>query len=187
MWTKLIKIRQNLLLTFVLAQIGWFACVLGAAPAHHGISEVFGMALALLITLWHVTLSPRPLPELQLVLWAGGIGLVGETLLAHTGFFIYQGTQLYSGGTTWWLLVMWLLFGSFINTLLAFLKERYVLAFLLGAVGGPLAYISGSQFGGLGFTNTLYAGCAIGVLWAIAMPILIKLSNVYDGSKFLWK
>lgn len=179
MFQRLIKIRQNLLLTFVLAQVGWFACVLGAA---HGYG-FYGIAIALIITAWHVTFNPRPMPELKLVLWVGLVGLVGETLLAKTGLLIYEGTQLYPGGTTYWLLAMWLLFGSFLNTLMRFLKGHYVWAGLLGAVGGPMAYIPGGNLGALSFTNTLYAGVAIGVLWAIAMPLLVKLSNIYDGAR----
>ena len=178
MFQTLIKIRHNLLLTFVLAQVGWFACVLGAA---HGYG-LLGIAVALLITAWHVGLNPSPLPELKLVLWVGLVGLVGETALAETGLFIYEGTQLYPGGTTYWLLAMWLLFGSFLNSLMRFLKGHYIWAAALGLVGGPFAYIPGGNLGALSFTNTLYAGVAVGVLWAVAMPLLVKLSNIYDGS-----
>ena len=55
------------------------------------------------------------------------------------------------------------------------------LAALFGLYGGPAAYFAGQELGGIILTNPVAAYIALGIGWAIIMPILMWLSENLDG------
>ena len=52
---------------------------------------------------------------------------------------------------------------------------------LFGLIGGPLAYITGEKLGGITLVNEFAALTALGIGWAIMMPLLLWLSKNFDG------
>ncbi len=168
-----------MLLNLVVFQIGWFACVLGGA---YGLPWL-GTVCALLIVTWHVSRLPQPSVELRLILLAGAIGLILDSLPVLLGLIHYTSGNLVSGLPPHWIVAMWLLFATLPNIGLRWLKNRGLLAALLGGLGGPLAYYAGVKLGAAQFTAPLWQ--ALGLLainWAIAMPLLMKLSDRFDGT-----
>jgi hypothetical protein len=69
----------------VLAQIGWFAAVLGAACD----APLWGMACVLAVIVWHIAMSARPAPEAALVAWVCLIGFAAETIHVALGNVAY--------------------------------------------------------------------------------------------------
>ena len=55
------------------------------------------------------------------------------------------------------------------------------LAALFGLYGGPAAYIAGQALGGIVLVEFWPAVIALGIGWAIMMPILMRLSEEFDG------
>ncbi|MGB7931118.1 MAG: DUF2878 domain-containing protein, partial [Gammaproteobacteria bacterium] len=82
-----------------------------------------------------------------------------------------------------WIVAMWVLFASTLNVSLRWLRGRWMLATLLGAVAGPLAYYAGAKLGGVVITEPLPAFTALAAGWAAFVPLLIRLSTRFDGMR----
>jgi hypothetical protein len=71
---------------------------------------------------------------------------------------------------------MWLLFAMTLNHSLSWLKGRYVLSFVFGALGGPLAYVAGEKLGAVEITSDLSL-VILAISWAMITPLLMKYSE----------
>ena len=56
-----------------------------------------------------------------------------------------------------------------------------MLAATFGLVGGPLTYIAGAKLGGIILVNEVMALTALAIGWAFIMPVLMRLSETFDG------
>jgi hypothetical protein len=68
-----------------------------------------------------------------------------------------------------------------INVSLRWLKYRPLPGAMLGAVSGPAACFAGYKLDGVQFTNMGAALLALAGGWAVFMPLLMVLSNRFDG------
>jgi hypothetical protein len=168
---------MRLALNFILFQLGWFSCVLGAA---NGMSWA-GPIVVLAIVVIHLVLSLRPAQELRLVLSAMVLGLVMDSLLVASGWVAYPGGSLFGAIAPYWIIAMWALFATTLNVSLGWMKNRIVVAILFGAVGGPLSYFGGQKLGAMVFLQPIPALIALAVIWAVAMPLLARLATRFDG------
>jgi hypothetical protein len=130
----------------------------------------------------HLARTAHPQQELALVLIAAAIGLVWDSLLVFLGWLDYPSGILVSGTTPHWIVALWMIFATTLNVSMRWLKGRMMLAALLGAVAGPLAYWAGSRLGGVWFVEPWLATIALAVGWAVAMPMLMALSDRFDGT-----
>jgi len=165
------------LLNFVLFQLGWFACVLGAAARR----PLLGCGIALLIIGWHLWRAPHPARESSLLLLAMLVGGIWDSLLVWLGLLQYPVGMLLPGTAPYWIVVMWALFASTLNLSLRWLKQYLLLSILLGAVAGPIAYLAGARLGALSFTQPVPALMILALGWAVVTPLLLKLSSRFDG------
>jgi Protein of unknown function (DUF2878) len=78
---------------------------------------------------------------------------------------------------------MWVLFASTLNVSLRWLRGRWTLAALLGAMAGPLAYYGGAKLGGVVISEPVLAFTALAIGWAAFVPLLIRLSTRLDGMR----
>lgn len=168
---------MNLALNFVAFQLGWFACVLGAANGRPWLGPVVVLGVVAL----HLARARRPLPELRLVVYAMAIGLVVDSLLLATGWLQYPSGLWLPGLAPYWIIAMWGLFATTLNISMGWLRGRPALAAVLGAVGGPLSYLAGEKLHGIELTAQLPALAALAVAWGIAMPLLAWLATRNDG------
>lgn len=166
-----------LLANVIAFQLGWFACVLGAA---WGLPWA-GTGIALAIVGWHLTRAIRPRAELALVLIAAGIGALWDSLLPALGWIAYPNGVLIAGTAPHWMVALWILFATTLNVSLAWLKGNLWLAAGFGAVGGPLAYFGGAQLGALAFVEPTAALVALAIGWALLTPALVMVARRYDG------
>ena len=166
-----------LVLNILLFQIGWFACVLGAA---HGFAWA-GALTAVAIVAWHVARARDPRSELLLVACAAALGVVFESLLVQSGWIRFGAGVLIEGAATYWMVALWALFATTLNVSLRGLRARGWLAALLGATGGPLAYYAGARLGALEFVATGAGLAAIAAGWAVLTPLLFRAALRLDG------
>jgi hypothetical protein len=162
---------------FVAFQLGWFACVLGAA---HG-SPWVGSLAVLAIVAWHLRHAPRPRSELALVLIAAVIGAAWESALAALGWVRFPNGALIEGAAPHWMIALWMLFATTLNVSLAWLKRNLAFAAVIGAVGGPLAYLGGAKLGALVLVEQGPALAALALGWAALTPLLLFIARRYDG------
>ncbi len=164
--------RWQLPVNLALYQIGWLACVLGAGAGR----AWEGAGLALILLAAHLILVRDRGSELKLILAAAILGLVIDSLQLNAGVFRYPGGTPIAGLAPPWIVVLWMQFGTLLHFGLAWLSGRYLLAGLLGFVGGPLSFFAGERAGAIEFAS-LAAYAALAVAWAVAMPTLVWLGD----------
>lgn len=166
-----------MLVNFLLFQLGWFACVLGAA---HGMPWP-GVAVAAAVIACHAWRAAAPLRELSLVLLALVAGGLFESTLVAAGLMHYQGGVLLPGTAPVWMLSLWGVFATTLNVSMRWLHGRPALAALLGALGGPLAYLSGARLGAVRLAPGHRTVIVLAIGWAALTPLLCALARRLDG------
>ena len=167
----------GLLLNIAAFQLGWFACVLGAA---HGWPWA-GVAVAVAVVALHLARAASPMDELKLIVFAVLIGALWDSLLVSLGWIAYPGETLITGAAPHWILALWALFATTLNVSMRWLKQRLLMAFVLGAVCGPLSYWAAVRLGAVQFIEPLHIVIALALGWALIMPLLMLLSRRFDG------
>ncbi len=162
------------LINFAAFQVGWFACILGAARGQ----PLWGPAVVALVLVLHLSRTRRPGGEALLALVAAGAGLLVDTTLIALGAYVPVRWLLPPPWTTLWLMALWVNFSTTLNVSLAWLQGKPLLAALLGAVGGPLAYWAGDQLGAITMDQPLPVSLlAVGLAWCIVTPALFRMGR----------
>lgn len=157
--------------------VGWFACVLGAAAEQSWIGP---LAVAGVLAL-HLALGRPKRAELALIAASIAIGLACDSVLISLGAYEPKRWLLPAPLTTIWLVAMWANFAPLLNVSLRWLRGRVLLAAVLGAVGGPMAYVSGQQLGALRLHESLPRALAmVAAAWAGAVPLLVWVSQALE-------
>jgi hypothetical protein len=162
-----------LLVNFIGFQVGWFACVLGAAND----KELLGMIIALGVIIYHVVTQGDLRKELKLILVALAIGLLWETWVLNLDILRYPSHPESLFWAPSWLVMMWALFATTINLSMGWLKVRWVLSVLMGAVFGPLAFIGGERLGAVVFLDSTLSIITLSVGWGLLMPLLLWIAE----------
>jgi len=163
-----------LILNILLYQAGWLACVLAAA---HG-SPVLGVLVAAALLALHLALSPAPQRDVLLAAIFVGVGLLVDSSLALSGWLVFQSPGPVAALTPPWLLAIWGLFAITLHASLGWLQGRYLLAALLGAPAGALAYWAGNRLGAIEFPLGLVETLAVlALVWAAVVPCLAWIAR----------
>ena len=167
------------LINFVAFQVGWFACVLSAA--HY--MPWLGLLLVTVIVALHVQRASRPAHEARLVFLASLFGIVFDSLLVASGWVQYSSGMVLTNIAPYWIIAMWALFATTLNSSMGWLRNKLVLASVLGAIFGPLSYIAGQRLGAIEFIDMNKASIALALGWSIAMPLLMYAARRVDGKR----
>ena len=155
--------------SFVGLQLGWFACVLGAA---HG-RPWLGPVVVLVALSVHVARQPSRGREALVLGVAALVGFVVDTALLRTGVLHMAGLVAPA-----WLVALWPNFAAATarGGLLDALRARPRLGAVAGAVGGALAYDAGARLGPIALdAPRLTALVVIAVVWSAVLPSLFAL------------
>jgi hypothetical protein len=166
-------------INFVLFQAAWFAAVLGAAR------EMFWLGpLAMIPTLAvHLALQENRRGEVKLLLVAGLLGFLVDTTFVAGGLFTPLQHLFPRPFSPPWMICLWLNFAATLNVSMAWLRGRYMLAMVFGAIGGPLAYYSGAKLGATEALPTATGMLLLAIGWGIMTPLLVWLTNIFGGRK----
>jgi hypothetical protein len=165
----------------VLYNVGWFACVFFAA---NGQPWVGNAAIALVVCA-HLLSMPAWKKEALLLAIAGLIGLVWETALVWSGLLAYPAAPGIGILAPSWIVAMWILFATTINVSLSWVKRSWWLAALFGGLGGPLAFVAGKALGAVEFGDPILTPLAIGVGWAVLLPVICLIAETIIDGTFL--
>jgi hypothetical protein len=162
------------ILNLVVFYAGWIACVTAAAAGQQWIA----IAACLAVVGVHLISSPEPGSELKLVAAAGLIGLIAESLLMGTGAARYAMSDVSAVLPPWWLVSLWMAFGTTLNVSLAWLRERHLLAALLGLAAAPPSYYAAAQIGAMELALPVGRSLMlVGLAWAAALPLLLAVAT----------
>ena len=169
--------RSLQITNFVVFQAAWFAAVLGAS--HH--IPLWGTACVIAAIAWHLGVSARPAQEAKLIGLACAIGFVVESAIAMQGNVTYPSGQPVSWLAPYWMVALWGELAIALNVTMRWMKRRLWLASVLGAIAGPASFVSGVKLGGAQFVEMPLALVTLACAWAVLMPLLVWLSNRFDG------
>lgn len=167
-----------LVLNFILFQIAWFACVLGAANA----KPWLGVLITAVILAWHLYQSKNLTNELKLLMYTVVIGafldqaLVSFNLVNYLHHGWHQSHAWNQSIVPVWILTLWLAFATTLNMSLAWMQKRYFVGFIFGMIGGPLAYLAAEKLGAVTIASQLsFVVLAVG--WAMITPTLLYIAR----------
>lgn len=149
-------------------QAAWFGCVLGAAND----AAWLGTALALALVAVHLKLTDHCRAELKLIAAAAVLGFFVDSVLARSGQIGFDAGVWAEGWAPHWMTALWAAFATTLRHSLRWVMNRRVVATMLGAVGGPIAYFAGAGFGALQIPTPEIGLPLIASAWAAAMWIL---------------
>jgi hypothetical protein len=161
------------LINFLLFQLGWLACVLAAAAQQAWLGSLLGLGVVVL----HFVLSKQPQVDFKILVLVLILGGSWDSLLTALGILRFDSGMMISLFAPHWILVMWLLFATTLNSSLSWMQGRYLLAAVFGAIGGPLAYRAGAALGAVDFSSTFDAMVIIGVGWMLLMPTFVVMAE----------
>ena len=169
----------NVIINFVLFQVGWFSCVLGAANN----LPWLGVLVVLAVVIWHLKQAKSAKPELILLVIALLMGAAFDQLMLSSQLLTYQATGWSVHLVPVWILALWAVFVTALNVSLRWMQEKWFVAVLFGAIGGPLAYMGAARLGAVSLNLYPQSYIVLCLGWAVMTPFLMKLAQKFDGFK----
>lgn len=166
-----------IIINFMAFQIGWFSCVLGAA---HGMPWL-GPFVVIAVASWHLKHAVILRSELILLMAVSVLGFVFDQTLLSFELLSYPPSHWPSALLPLWMLGLWVLFATTLNLSLRWLRNHPLIAILFGAIGGPGAYFGAAKLGAIQIIEQQSLVICLAIGWAVLMPLLIKLSRLFDG------
>ena len=171
-----IRVRSpflNRVFSTLIFYIGWVLCLQEAS--HH---SYYGLALVSGFVVYYLYNSANRKADYLLLSLVLLIGPLSDSLYSQLGLLQYHSIHsLPSWLPPLWVFILWGLFGVNIQ-LFSWLHRRWWLAILLGALGGPVSYLSIVKLGAISLLKPLpFTFMTLGGVWAIFFPILIWLNQ----------
>ena len=160
----------------------WTAVVVSAAAGAPAIGAI-AVAIAVGIHLWS---NGNPDNEIRLLFVAAAMGFAWESVLVLAGLLEYSSGNWVFGLAPYWVVAMWVLFATTLNVGMRWLRRSTAIAAVAGAIGGPLAFFAGSSIGAVELVSPAIALIAIGIGWAVMLPLLVKVAVwLEDGHRLV--
>ncbi len=161
---------------FVFFQLGWFACIIGAAN-HQVFWPVIITWLYLAIHIWR---SDHASSEVSLLLKSTIFGVSADSLISLSGLIVFDDAWPSQYVSPIWMWTLWALFASTIHGSLSWLRGKPLLGAALGAIAGPLSYEAGIRMGAASWgPNGLIGGLIVlAIIWGVAVPLFFYWARV---------
>ena len=172
------------LLNFVAFQCCWFTNVINAA---NGVPWLGPLVTVLWLTGHLASLRGATAPggtaaEVRVLLAAIAIGWTADSMLTLAGLISFAENAQLGGPSPLWTVALWACFAATLRHSLGWLRARWLLAAVLGAVGGPLAYLGGESLGAISLVGD-FSVAAVSVQYAIATPVLLAIAHFATRSE----
>lgn len=148
-------------------QLIWFLSISGENQFIH--VSIFLISI-------HFFLSENREADIKMIIFLVPIGIFLDAALTYLEVLRFTSQSYFIPS---WLIVIWMAIATLPHNGLAWLKGKYVLATLLGCIGGPLAYSAGVIFGVASFPlGTLPTICILALLWGFIWPIVMYFAKL---------
>jgi Protein of unknown function (DUF2878) len=162
------------ILNFLFYQVGWFACVLGAAYSR----PWWGITIAICLIGIHLYLTTDRSNQAKIMMVAIAIGLIVDCTLLILGVYSFPSGTIVAWLPPLWMTVLWPQFATTFRYCLRWLSKRYVICACFCFLGAPLAFLGGERLGAVSFLPPRFTHLAmLGILWSVAIPFLIYASD----------
>jgi hypothetical protein len=166
--------NKLIIFNFISFQVLWWACVLSARP---GLSLLV-LILVVLFTAVHLQWVESWQQALPLLITAAA-GSLFDQVGYHMGWISFNHHQSWTSHIPLWMIALWLAFASTLNVSMRWLQCKPLLAAVLGAIFGPLAYLGAAQLGAVNLPSP-YSLAWVALEWAIAMPLLLWVRDTFN-------
>jgi len=158
------------------ADIGWLACIAGAAQGYPWL----GLVVVPILFGIHITaIESHNIRAVFIVaLTTMAVGFFMDTFLILIGTVEPNRWIMPTPLTTLWDIMIWANFSLMLDTSLRFLQKKPLAAAFLGALTAPGAYYAGDRLGALNLSEPLFGSLIwIGGVWFFAMPCLSLIAK----------
>ena len=121
-----------MIVNFILFQMAWFACVIGAARD----MPLLGVLVSIYVFGVHIYQAKQAKQEFLLALSVLLIGAISDQAMLSFRLIDYLNNGWNNALVPVWILALWLGFSTILNVSLRWMKGRYLIAVIFGAVGG---------------------------------------------------
>jgi hypothetical protein len=174
--------KISALINFILFQIGWFACVWGAANDYGWLGPIL---VAVTVPLQVFLLTECHNEETRFVIICGSTGFLLETALVLGNVYL-PGGQLDVWLCPPWMAALWFNFAMLVSISLSWLKGKHLLAAMLGGLFGPVAYWGGEKLGAITVADAFWAGYfPLALIWALVLPFLVHTHSRLTTRKLM--
>ncbi|MHC4948250.1 MAG: DUF2878 domain-containing protein [Planctomycetota bacterium] len=158
-------------------QVGWFACILGAAAGRPAVGPLVVAGLVI----GQYAAARRHMPAPVVLAAAAAIGYAADSALVLAGRLEFPPETHLLGPSPLWMAAMWVNLAVTLRGALGWLSGRLVACAVLGAVSGPLAYEAGARLGAVGIgAPAALSHALIAVEWLVGLPLLVLLADLAD-------
>jgi hypothetical protein len=170
-------------LSGLLFNVGWFSCILAS---RYGVPlGAWGLVAAIVFVHLALTAKAYRRSEALSALVITVLGAALDTAMLSAGVLRFQGSSEPTLTFVLWIAAFWLNFAILLGVALRWLRGRWWLSVLLGAVSAPGTYYAGELLGALELGELMgdtkrNAMIAIGVEWAIALPVIVWISARFE-------
>ena len=162
---------RNKLINFIVFQLIWFLSICGAAAER----ELISVSLCLFFLAINLFISKNLRADLALIAQGVVLGIFIDTFLIHLNIISFK-SQYWGLISPLWMWVIWAALFSTVNSSMSWLKPRWAMAAVLGAIFAPLSYWAGVRMGA-GVFNDLYIALAtIGLIWLLITPLMMRMA-----------
>lgn len=163
-------------------ELVWFAAVIGAG---HGLTWP-GVVALLPYVAWQLFDGGHAWADLRLMLASVALGCVLDGGLQHAGVLRYAASGPLLALAPVWILALWASFALTFTQSLRYLQQRLWLAALLGAIGGPAAYLGAARgWHAVTFPQPAWPALLwLALGWGLATPLLAWLAARWTRGAF---
>ncbi len=163
---------KNVVVNLAVFKAAWTTVLISAAA---GTPEFGVIAVAIAVAI-HLRSCDNAESEIRLLVVAAAIGFAWESILVISGLLEYSSGNWVPGIAPYWIVAMWVLFGTTINVGMRWLRRSRAIAAIAGAIGGPMAFFAGASLGAVEFPSPAVALICIGIGWAVLLPFLVRIA-----------
>ena len=154
---------------FLWYQSIWFTAVLGG-------NDFLWLLLSLIV--FHICVCDDKKSEILLMCSGAAIGVTGDSLLTHAGFFAFESVPGYFP-VPLWLLAIWLGFCGTLRNSLKFMADRPILMTIAAGIFAPLIYSSAMRLGAVEFPlGHLITALLVSSSWILVISILLSFNII---------
>jgi len=169
-------------ISFVAFQVCWFACVVGASRGLPWLGPVV-VAVFAAAHLWATPAGRPRAGQAWLLALAAVIGYAADSALVLSGVLRFPPYASLGWPSSAWMVAMWVAQAATLTGAMSWLRDRYLVSAVFGAVGGPLAYLAGVRLGAAILGPSQRAALiVVAIEWAFAMPLLLWIARQAQSS-----
>ena len=164
-------LKFNKIFTLIGFKITWMSCVMGEVY----INSWFGFIVGIIFLSFYFLFENKKIEALKLILILSFIGYFFDSVLSNLNIYYIDAHTNFLFLPIWFL-VLWPSFSCLLIKCFAFLKNKYLLSFVIGGFFGPLTYYIGITSGLANYSGKI-SFMLMSLFWACFMLMYSKIIN----------